>query len=357
MFQLYVLVALYCHRASAALCVQQHDSKQVSMIANTCVQAFAAMTAAHGRHADAEPRRTLQLHFLKSPVRLDAASNLSDSTASTLRVGSMTLQHNTLERDDRGQQRAVAAPNIPRETLPADLVITSVGYRAVPLAGVAFDAARGTVPHIMGRVVREAGSTELVPGLYVSGWLKRGAQGIIGTNLVDSHETAMAVAEDFAPGMPLAVASSGVAGPPHVGALLKVRHHRSLADSFGRFMWLALTCSAAAALCIDWSLVLRRSRIAPSKRERLEKLSECMSASGTRCGGCALAGLASARCGRSCKRLGGKQASGQAHLLGHSAASLPSSMIIDFHFVPAVHLRRCIGVVSFKVLPSQMKDT
>lgn len=193
------------------------------------------MTAAHGRHADAEPHRTLHLHFLKSPERLDAASSPSDSAASTVRVGTMTLQHNTLERDDRGQQRAVAAPNIPHKTLPADLVIASVGYRAVPLAGVPFDAARGTVPHIMGRVVWEAGSTELVPGLYVSGWLKRGAQGIIGTNLVDSHETAIAVAEDFAPGMPLAVARCGVAGPPNVGALLKVCHRPSHVDSSVRF--------------------------------------------------------------------------------------------------------------------------
>ena len=37
----------------------------------------------------------------------------------------------------------------------------------------------------------------LVPGLYVAGWLKRGPTGIIGTNISDAQQTALAVIMDW----------------------------------------------------------------------------------------------------------------------------------------------------------------
>ncbi len=40
----------------------------------------------------------------------------------------------------------------------------------------------------------------VVPGLYVSGWLKRGPSGIIGTNIADARETAKAVVQDVQAG-------------------------------------------------------------------------------------------------------------------------------------------------------------
>lgn len=49
-------------------------------------------------------------------------------------------------------------------------------------------------------------------GLYVSGWLKRGPTGIIGTNIPDARETVAAILEDKASGSlpPIAaVAASG----------------------------------------------------------------------------------------------------------------------------------------------------
>ncbi|WP_225833326.1 FAD-dependent oxidoreductase [Streptomyces sp. NK08204] len=79
------------------------------------------------------------------------------------------------------------------EDVPAQLVLRSVGYRGVPLEGLPFDPATGTVPHLEGRVVREGAVS---PGEYVAGWIKRGPTGVIGTNRPCGKETATALLAD-----------------------------------------------------------------------------------------------------------------------------------------------------------------
>lgn len=72
------------------------------------------------------------------------------------------------------------------EEIEAQWVLRSVGYRGVPLPGLPFDAATGTVPHERGRVLREGAPS---PGEYVAGWIKRGPTGVIGTNRPCAKET------------------------------------------------------------------------------------------------------------------------------------------------------------------------
>ncbi|MGC9500841.1 FAD-dependent oxidoreductase [Streptomyces sp. WG7] len=79
------------------------------------------------------------------------------------------------------------------EEIEARLVLRSVGYRGVPLEGLPFDAASGTVPHRAGRVVR-AGA--VAPGEYVAGWIKRGPTGVIGTNRPCAKETVTSLLAD-----------------------------------------------------------------------------------------------------------------------------------------------------------------
>ncbi|MBC9729725.1 FAD-dependent oxidoreductase [Streptomyces sp. TRM68367] len=79
------------------------------------------------------------------------------------------------------------------EDIAAQLVLRSVGYRGVPLEGLPFDAATGTVPHLAGRVLDEGA---VVPGAYVAGWIKRGPTGVIGTNRPDAKETVTSLLED-----------------------------------------------------------------------------------------------------------------------------------------------------------------
>jgi ferredoxin--NADP+ reductase len=60
------------------------------------------------------------------------------------------------------------------ETLPVQMVLRSVGYQSVPLAGVPFDERTSTVPNEAGRVLGPDGQP--LPGEYVAGWRHRDEQ-------------------------------------------------------------------------------------------------------------------------------------------------------------------------------------
>ncbi|MFD9410237.1 FAD-dependent oxidoreductase [Streptomyces sp. NPDC059989] len=79
------------------------------------------------------------------------------------------------------------------EDIDAQLVLRSVGYKGVPLAGLPFDPGRGTVPHAAGRVLRGGRASV---GEYVAGWIKRGPTGVIGTNRPCAKETASSLLQD-----------------------------------------------------------------------------------------------------------------------------------------------------------------
>ncbi|MEV5241747.1 FAD-dependent oxidoreductase [Streptomyces cinnamoneus] len=79
------------------------------------------------------------------------------------------------------------------EEIEAQLVLRSVGYRGVPIAGLPFDGERGTVPNDRGRVLREGVPS---PGEYVAGWIKRGPTGVIGTNRSCAKETVASLLAD-----------------------------------------------------------------------------------------------------------------------------------------------------------------
>jgi ferredoxin--NADP+ reductase len=79
-------------------------------------------------------------------------------------------------------------------TLGAQLLLRSVGYRGLPLAGVPFDERSGVIPHVEGRVQRNG---SLAAGEYVVGWIKRGPTGVIGTNKGDAKETVERLLHDL----------------------------------------------------------------------------------------------------------------------------------------------------------------
>ncbi|MPZ04680.1 pyridine nucleotide-disulfide oxidoreductase, partial [Micrococcus luteus] len=63
-----------------------------------------------------------------------------------------------------------------------------------PVEGVEFDEVRGVIPNAEGRVLDADGAP--VPGLYASGWIKRGPVGLIGHTKGDSLETIKHLIED-----------------------------------------------------------------------------------------------------------------------------------------------------------------
>jgi ferredoxin--NADP+ reductase len=78
-----------------------------------------------------------------------------------------------------------------------DLVFRSVGYRGVPIEGLPFHERWGVIPNEGGRVT-DPDTGEPLTGMYVSGWIKRGPSGVIGTNKKDGTETATGMLEDVA---------------------------------------------------------------------------------------------------------------------------------------------------------------
>ena len=135
----------------------------------------------------ARKARTVRLRFRVSPVAI-----LGEE-----RVEAVEIVRNRLEPDAKGRVRAV--PTDEREVIPCGLVFRSVGYHGVPLPGVPFDQAGGTMPNEGGRVLDESGDP--IPGLYCAGWIKRGPTGVIGTNKKDATETVELLFEDARAGV------------------------------------------------------------------------------------------------------------------------------------------------------------
>jgi ferredoxin/flavodoxin---NADP+ reductase len=63
----------------------------------------------------------------------------------------------------------------------------AVGYFGSRLDGIPFDDRRGVIPNREGQVVDE--HDEVVPGIYATGWIKRGPVGLIGHTKSDAMET------------------------------------------------------------------------------------------------------------------------------------------------------------------------
>ena len=108
----------------------------------------------------------------------------------------MKIENNEIVARDDGSLGARGTGTF--EEIPAQLVFRSIGYRGQPVAGIPFDEQRGLILNAAGRVTDADGTQQL--GEYVSGWIKRGPSGVIGTNKKDSQDTVDKILEDAAAG-------------------------------------------------------------------------------------------------------------------------------------------------------------
>ncbi len=74
--------------------------------------------------------------------------------------------------------------------IPADLVVSCIGYRTPPIPGIPYDDQRGRFANEDGRIS---------PGLYCAGWARRGPTGTIGTNKPDGFMIAERIAQEITP--------------------------------------------------------------------------------------------------------------------------------------------------------------
>ena len=137
------------------------------------------------REPTGKPKRIV-LRFLTSPVELQGDE----------RVERIVVERNRLEPRDDGS--LAARPTGERETLECGLVLRSIGYKGIAIPEVPFDERRGTIPNVAGRIVD---GEHHVTGEYVTGWIRRGPSGVIGTNKKDGQEAASSLLEDADAGL------------------------------------------------------------------------------------------------------------------------------------------------------------
>ncbi|MDN5938547.1 MAG: NADP oxidoreductase, partial [Salinisphaera sp.] len=77
--------------------------------------------------------------------------------------------------------------------LETGLVLAAIGYRGRAPAELPFDEARGVIPSQGGRVLNGA---DALPGAYVTGWIRRGPRGIIGSNKKCARDCVRALMAD-----------------------------------------------------------------------------------------------------------------------------------------------------------------
>ena len=138
------------------------------------------------------------LRFLLSPAELRGHG----------RVEAVRAVRNEFATEDDGEISVASSET--SEEFPAQLVLRSIGYRGTAVPGLPFDERTGTIPNEAGRVQRESG---IMPGTYVTGWIKRGPTGVVGTNKYCAAETVDALIEDWGAGR--------LPTPPQLGATVQ----------------------------------------------------------------------------------------------------------------------------------------
>jgi ferredoxin--NADP+ reductase len=147
-----------------------HDADPAKAPNNQLKVMLRILNGWRGRQSTGATRR-LHLHFYHSPVEV-----LGEE-----RVAGVRFERTEPVGDGRvrgtGEFREIAVQQVYR----------AVGYYGSPVVGAPFDEWAGDVTNVEGRVVDE--SCRAVPGLYATGWIKRGPVGLIGHTKSDAMET------------------------------------------------------------------------------------------------------------------------------------------------------------------------
>ncbi|AMD21254.1 HEL026Wp [Eremothecium sinecaudum] len=122
------------------------------------------------------------LDYLKTPLAINTGSNGL--------ITSLSFCENTITKENR-----VISNNSKELSYEIDLLITSLGYRGQPLpdySDLGIDFSRNRVAcNAGGQVLNKSGN--VIPGLFTSGWIRKGGNGVIMTTMMDSFNVGDAV--------------------------------------------------------------------------------------------------------------------------------------------------------------------
>jgi ferredoxin--NADP+ reductase len=123
--------------------------------------------------------RRIHLHFHWRPERVEGDGSVTGLTV----------------RRTAPDGRGGVADTDELRTFAVGAVYRAVGYFGSPVEGFPFDADAGVVPNRAGRVLGPG--RDVAPGLYATGWIKRGPVGLIGSTKSDALETVAGIVEDL----------------------------------------------------------------------------------------------------------------------------------------------------------------
>lgn len=116
--------------------------------------------------------RRLHLHFFHSPVEVVGENG---------KVSAIKFERTKLD----GTGNVVGTGEMVE--YPVQAVYRAVGYFGSEIDGIPFDQRYGVIANQEGRVVDSSG--QHIPGVYCTGWIKRGPVGLIGHTKADAIET------------------------------------------------------------------------------------------------------------------------------------------------------------------------
>ena len=204
------------------------------------------------QYAIAEPKgapHKLYLHFFESPHEV--------KTDESGKVTALVTERTQLTGDGRVEGTGKFTE------WPVGAVYRAVGYKSDQQADLPWDERENVLPNVGGRVLTEgptadgiagvpgsadpeAEKRERLPGVYATGWIRRGPVGLIGNTKGDANEAVANLLEDYAAGIGFAPAtpeleavdefleSKGITFTTWNGWYALDKHERELGEAEGR---------------------------------------------------------------------------------------------------------------------------
>ncbi len=157
------------------------DGSQAAIDSNNQVRVMVKTLEDLRENPQEQEERRLHLHFFSAPVEVLG----EDGKVKALRV-------ERTELDGTGNVK----PTGEFREFPIQAVYRAVGYFGSAVDEIPFDDKYGVIKNSEGRVLDE-GNTQ-IPGVYCTGWIKRGPVGLIGHTKADAIETISHVIADRA---------------------------------------------------------------------------------------------------------------------------------------------------------------
>ncbi|MDY5153498.1 ferredoxin--NADP+ reductase [Actinobaculum suis] len=131
--------------------------------------------------AESEAPRQVIIHLLSAPTEI-----YGDGKVEGIRVEKNRL---------RGDGQVTGTGEF--VDYPVQAVYRAIGYASAQVPGLPWDETEKVIPNAAGRIMHDGAA---LPGYYVTGWVKRGPVGLIGSTKSDAKETITCLTEDIEAG-------------------------------------------------------------------------------------------------------------------------------------------------------------